>query len=135
MKSFQTAALIGVALLLGSCDSLPFLSGGEEPPPEEAPAGEAPAAETPAAEAPAEVPPPEFSTPLVEEKGAASLGSLRKSTDPAERLKVAQSRLGRPDPFAGNPITVQVQLPSPKPVSGSSTSTTLPSLPGLPTVS
>ena len=139
MKSFQTAALIGVALLLVSCDSLPFLSGGEEPPPEEAPAaappaGEAPAAEAPPEEASAEVPPPEFSTPLVEEQGAAPLGGLRKSTDPAERLKVAQSRLGRPDPFAGNPITVQVQLPSPKPVSGSSTSTTLPSLPGLPTV-
>jgi hypothetical protein len=128
MKSFQTAALIGVALLLGSCDSLPFLSGGEEKPPEEAPAAAPPAAEVPAAETP-----PEFSTPLVEEKSTAPLGSLRKPTDPAERLKIAQSRLGRPDPFAVNPITVQVKLPPPKPV-GSSTTPTLPNLPGLPTL-
>lgn len=127
--------MIGGALLLGSCSSLPFLSGGEEKPPEAAPAGTVPPAE--GAPAAAEAPPaPEFSTPLVEEKSTASLGSLRKATDPAARLKIAQSRLGRPDPFAGNPITVTVNLP-PAPKGGTLTSSptgTLPNLPGIPTV-
>ncbi|MFZ9738470.1 MAG: hypothetical protein ACO3EZ_10725 [Prochlorotrichaceae cyanobacterium] len=134
MKSFQTAALmIGGSLLLGSCSSLPFFGGNESPPEAEAPAAVAPVAEAPAAEEAAleEVPAPEFTDPLVEDGNTSPVGSLRKATDPDDRLKVAQSRQGRPDPFAANPITVTVELPPPSAVP---TTPTVPNLPGVPTL-
>lgn len=137
MKSFQTAALmIGGSLLLGSCSSLPFFGGNESPPEAEVPATAPVAADAPVAEEAAleEVPAPEFTDPLVEDGNTSPVGSLRKATDPDDRLKVAQSRQGRPDPFAVNPITVTVELPPPTPVPTLPATPNVPNLPGVPTL-
>ena len=130
------AILLGTALITASCgEKAPETP--EVPPVETPPAPSEAAPESPLTEVP---PPPTFSTPLVEETRPTGVGSLRKATDPDERIKSIQS--GRPDPFAANPIAVTVTLPKlPSPLSlgaGNPPSTTtnpgLPPLPSLPTL-
>jgi hypothetical protein len=66
------------------------------------------------------------------EGSPAGVGSLRKATDPAARLKQVQS--GRPDPFAPNPIAVTVKLPSVTTSPSPLTTTTVLPLPTLPPI-
>lgn len=124
--------LLFVTFLLGGTLLTTGCSGDEtaETPPAETPA--APAAAPAAPPAPEVVTPPDFTNPLVEESRPAAIGSLKKATDPAARLKQVQA--GRPDPFAPNPVSVTVSLPKVISSSQLSSPTILPVLPVLPSL-
>lgn len=106
------AVLVGgiVTTALGSCSSLPFLSGGGG----DEPAGEEPVAEQPvAAPETAAEEPADFEDPVVAVAPPPPPKLLIAATDPDARLKSLAA--GRVDPFAPSEIPITVKIPDPPP--------------------